>query len=66
MGQVGNCYDNALAERVNGILKIEYGLDNLFVNSSQADLAVQQAIEFYNFKRPHLSLHYQKPADVFF
>jgi len=28
MGEVGNCYENALAERVNGILKCEYGLDD--------------------------------------
>jgi putative transposase len=66
MGEVGNCYDNALAERVNGILKIEYGLDNLFVNPGQTERAVQQAVELYNFKRPHLSLDYLKPADVFF
>lgn len=66
MGEVGNCYENALAERVNGILKIEYGLDNLFVNKGYAELAVQQAVDLYNFKRPHLSLNYQKPAEVYF
>jgi transposase InsO family protein len=66
MGQVGNCYENALAERVNGILKLEYGLDTLFVNHSHANLAVQQAIALYNFKRPHFSLQLRKPAQVFF
>ena len=66
MGEVGNCYENALAERVNGILKLEYALDNLFVNRSQAELAVQQAVDLYNFKRPHLSLNYRKPVEVFF
>lgn len=66
MGQVGNCYDNAFAERVNGILKLEYGLDALFVNAQQAHLAVVEAIDLYNFKRPHLSLNFLKPAHLYF
>ena len=32
MGAVGKCYENAMAERVNGILKLEYALDALFVD----------------------------------
>ena len=28
MGEVGDCYENALVERMNGILKLEYGLDD--------------------------------------
>lgn len=64
MGEVGNCYENALAERVNGILKLEYGLDRLFVNVAQASLAVTQAVRLYNYDRPHLSLNYATPADV--
>jgi transposase InsO family protein len=66
MGEVGNCYENALAERVNGILKIEYGLDGLFVDWEQANAAVQEAIWLYNYERPHLALNYRKPADVHF
>lgn len=64
MGEVGNCYENALAERMNGILKCEYGLDNLFVDRQQALVAVQQAIWLYNYERPHLSLNYRKPSEV--
>ena len=64
MGEVGNCYDNAVAERVNGILKIEYGLQNRFVDLAQATAAVEQAVWLYNFERPHLSLNYLKPAEV--
>jgi len=64
MGEVGNCYDNALAERVNGILKLEYGLDGLFVDPAQALAATTQAIWLYNHERPHLSLDYLKPVDV--
>ena len=62
MGQIGNCYDNAVAERVNGILKLEYGLDELFVNQQQALI---EAIWLYNHDRPHLSLAYQTPVQVY-
>ena len=65
MGEVGNCYDNALAERVNGILKIEYALDNLFVDFKHSEIAVREAIQLYNYERPHLSLDYAKPAEIY-
>lgn len=64
MGEVGNCYDNAVAERVNGILKQEYRLGDLFVNVAQAVAGTQQAVWLYNHERPHLSLHYLKPVEV--
>ena len=64
MGEVGNCYDNALAERVNGILKLEYGLDGRLANPAHALAATQQAIWLYNNERPHLSLNYLKPVEV--
>jgi putative transposase len=66
MGEIGNCYDNPLAERVNGILKLEYRLDDLFVDVAQAVVAVKQAVWLYNHERPHLSLNYLKPVDVHF
>lgn len=66
MGEVGNCYENALAERMNGILKCEYGLDDLFVDQAQALKAVQEAVWLYNYERPHLALGYRKPAEVHF
>lgn len=64
MGEVGNCYENALAERMNGILKCEYGLADLFINLEHARLAVQEAVWLYNFDRPHLSLDMAYPADI--
>lgn len=66
MGEVGNCYENALAERMNGILKCEYYLDNLFIDIEHAQKAVREAIWLYNNERPHLSLNYSKPAEVHF
>ena len=66
MGAVGNCYENALAERVNGILKCEYGLDSLFTDYQHASRSVSEAIWLYNYERPHLSLDYAKPAEIHF
>lgn len=66
MGEVGNCYENALAERVNGILKCEYGLDDLFIDKEHAQKAVQEAVWLYNYERPHLALNYRKPAEIYF
>jgi transposase InsO family protein len=65
MGEVGNCYDNALAERVNGILKIEYLLNQCFVSHQEAARAVKEAIWLYNHERPHLALNYGKPQEVY-
>ena len=65
MGEVGNCYDNAVAERVNGILKNEYNLDALFLNLVQAQQAVHEIVWLYNFDRPHLSLDMATPAEFY-
>jgi putative transposase len=65
MGEVGNCYDNALAERMNGILKLEYGLNQRFVTEKQARRAVREAVWLYNHDRPHLALEYQNPHDFY-
>ena len=64
MGEAGNCYDNAMAERVNGILKIEYLLDRNFRTLKEAFAAVKQAVWTYNDKRPHMSLNMGKPSEV--
>ena len=62
MGESGNPYDNAIAERVNGILKQEFLLDCTFPDFVTAQKAVREAIETYNTFRPHLSLDYDTPA----
>ena len=64
MTQIMHCYENALAERVNGILKQEYELDRCFRSKAQARTAFEQAVYLYNHCRPHLSLDYRFPADV--
>lgn len=64
MTERGSPYDNAQAERINGILKQEYGLDGCFVDDAQAQRAVNEAIYLYNEERPHLALGYRKPSQV--
>lgn len=55
MTQSGSPYDNAIAERVNGILKTELGLARIFTGYNEAVATVHQAIDAYNRLRPHLS-----------
>ena len=55
MTQTGSPYDNALAERVNGILKDELVLDKTFRSYSEAVAAVHKAIDTYNRIRPHMT-----------
>ena len=62
MTQDGSPYDNAIAERVNGILKDEYGLDDHFKDQRQLKQQVRQAVESYNNRRPHQSNHLLTPA----
>lgn len=64
MAEAGNCYQNAMAERMNGILKAEYGMDQTFIDYSQALQATRQSIRNYNEHRPHWSLNLRIPADV--
>jgi len=56
MTQTGSPYDNAIAERVNGILKQQVGLNQVFKNYPAAVTAVCKAIDAYNCLRPHMSV----------
>lgn len=64
MTEENHCYENALAERVNGILKGEYYLGNKFPSKEIAKRACKQAIYLYNTDRPHISLNMQVPEMV--
>ena len=65
MTEENHCYENAIAERVNGILKDEFYLDQCFFNTDHACKATESAISIYNNKRLHLSLGYKTPNMVF-
>jgi len=64
MTEENHCYENAVAERVNGILKGEFYLDECFTNVEHAKRAVINAIKIYNQKRMHLSLNFKTPNMV--
>ena len=48
MTEENHCYENAMAERVNGILKHEYGLKQTFRTKAQAIATIKQGIKLYN------------------
>jgi transposase InsO family protein len=58
----GNVYENAVAERVNGILKGEFYLNREFESLKGAKKAVAEAIQIYNEYRPHNSLGKMTPS----
>lgn len=58
-----DCYQNALAERVNGILKTEFLLVRPR-DAAQAREMVNESVEIYNRDRPHLALKYKTPDAV--
>lgn len=58
-----DCYQNALAERVNGILKTEFLLSRP-ADLEQARKLVDESVRIYNTERPHLSLKYKTPDAV--
>lgn len=57
-------YENAIAERINGILKYEFGLKNTIKSVKIAQMMVREAVELYNNERLHLSLDYKTPQEV--
>ena len=65
MTEENHCYENALAERVNGILKDEFYLDQVFTETQHAKRAAKNAINLYNEIRLHLSLDYKTPNMVY-
>lgn len=54
-------YENAVAERINGILKQEFGLNKTIPNLKTAQKMIKQAIEIYNNERRHCSLEMKTP-----
>lgn len=62
MAAAGNAYENAIPERVNGILKGEFYLGGMSEYFTQAHHATVQAIGTHNTIRPHTSIGYVHPA----
>lgn len=64
MTEENHCSENAMAERVNGILKQEYWLGGTFRIKELVYPAVDEGISLYNTRRPHTSLNYKTPEQV--
>lgn len=62
MAAKGDPYENAIAERVNGILKVEMGLERGFESFEEAKHTVVTTIEMYNNERLHSSINMLTPA----
>ena len=57
-------YENAVAERVNGILKTEYEIGDGFLGLKDAKYEIKHAIWLYNTDRPHLSCNKLVPSQA--
>ena len=64
MTQNGSPYDNALAERINGILKHEFCCERIYDSHLEAQQSIYRAIDMYNQKWPHGSLYYLSPEQA--
>ncbi|RZK63451.1 MAG: hypothetical protein EOO85_31220 [Pedobacter sp.] len=64
MTQTGSPYDNAIAEKVNGILKAEFDLyaSNVGIDNTRKKIA--ESIKTYNQLRPHASCDYLTPEQA--
>jgi len=65
MTQKGDPYENALAERVNGILKGEWIHSEIYSSFDQAKTRVCEIISIYNSSRPHLSCDMLTPDEAY-
>ena len=64
MTECGDPRDNAVAERVNGIVKNELLQGMSFFSIQEVRKALKAAIDFYNNERPHMSLDWRTPAEA--
>jgi transposase InsO family protein len=62
MTENGDPLENAIAERVNGILKDEWLYEMGKMSKAAMQKVVPQIIQIYNNERPHLSLNMLTPA----
>jgi transposase InsO family protein len=64
MTENGDPLENAIAERVNGIIKGEYLFDYEIKSLSKAKEVLKSVVKLYNEERPHLSLSNAVPSQV--
>jgi len=64
MAENGDPLENAIAERVNGIIKEEYLNHYIFKTKKEVEEKLQQAVAMYNTQRPHMSCSMFTPDEV--
>ena len=64
MTESGDPKDNAQAERVNSTMKNELLLGKTFTGIGEVIAAVAVAVDFYNNRRPHMSIGMMTPAEA--
>ena len=57
-------YENAIAERINGVLKQEFNIARSIKDFDIKKKLIEDAIKVYNTKRPHLSNHMLTPVQM--
>jgi putative transposase len=57
-------FENAVAERVNGILKMEFDVGGVFPSAEMAKREIKTAIQIYNYERPHMSCQMMTPWEA--
>ena len=66
MTENGDPLENALAERMNGIFKENFGLDDTFESFEQAQQVIADAVEYYNNRLPHSSVDMLTPSEAYY
>ena len=64
MTENGNPLDNAIAERINGILKVEWLYEMNFKTKKEVKSQVKKVVDIYNTKRPHSSIGMLTPQQA--
>ena len=64
MTQSGDPLENAIAERANGILKVEWLYKMKIPTRNECRSILNRIIDFYNTQRPHMSIGMQTPETV--
>lgn len=64
MTENGDPYENALAERMNGIIKNEFNLYSSNLGFDDTRRLIETSIDAYNTLRPHSSCDYLTPAQA--
>ena len=64
MTENGDPLENAMAERINGIMKEEYLITYQVDNIEDAQALLKEVVDLYNAQRPHMSIGYATPNEV--